>query len=358
MLSSHSQLVPLRHGRLEEWLRARYHGECSAVAALAEEVRGAVDGEHELEQDLALEEVDFVVYEDERAVPAAPPQPPAPPVEPTPPPGVFSAGQFLGLCTALAAAAPSGVMTAAECGAVVAKCGADASGAGIPAAFAIAPPQMLAAAARLFAMPGSSYVEWRALVASLLAAMYPGLLSSTAAKLASGAAQLTAPAAAGKKAFASARKLWFLPATTPQQVDVSTLVMRGLAEAFGGAGEGGAVDTTMMALHLCMGVAVEEGAGKALEVAGLLTTAPAPEEGGDDAAAAAAATATAAALGPMSEAAIELLGSKDLEGKSADLPALAEAAASGAGAEPLLGDATGKWFGRYLVKDPYAVVKV
>jgi hypothetical protein len=93
-----------------------------------------------------LEEEDFIVLEDERAVAAAAPQPPAPPVEPTPPPGVFSCGQFAGLCTALAAAAPSGVMAAAECASVIARCGAEAGGSGIPVAFAIAPAAMLAGA--------------------------------------------------------------------------------------------------------------------------------------------------------------------------------------------------------------------
>jgi hypothetical protein len=50
---------------------------------------------------------------------------------------------------------------------------------------------MLAAAARLFTMPGSSVIEWRALLVSLLAAMFPALAAATAAELASAAAQLT-----------------------------------------------------------------------------------------------------------------------------------------------------------------------
>jgi hypothetical protein len=214
-------IADLAHQRLEQWLRARYHGECGAAAALAEEVRIAVDEARELEQDLALEEEDLVVLEDERAVPSNPPMPPAPPVEPAPAPGVFSGAQFLGLCAALAEAAPSGVMTAAACGAVVASCGADGGGAGVPVAFAVAPAPILAAAARLFEVPGSPYVEWRSLVASLLAAMYPALLAATAAELASAAAQLAAPAAAGKRIFAAARKLWFLPATSPDQVTLN-----------------------------------------------------------------------------------------------------------------------------------------
>ena len=110
-----------------------------------------------------------------------------------------------------------------------------------------------------------------------------------------------------------------------------------------------------MALHLCVGRTAEEGARKALEVAAALAPAA---KGGDDA----AATATAAALGPMSEAAIELLGTKDLEGKSGAAPELAAAAAAAGGASAAVlaaGDApTGRWFGRYHVKDPYAVVKV
>jgi hypothetical protein len=143
-------------------------------------------------------------------------------------------------------------------------------------------------------------------------------------------------------------------------VNISALVMQGLAEAFGGPGEGGdaPVDATMMAMHLCVSATAEAGVGKALEVATLLA-AVVGAGGGDP-----VAMATATALGPMSAAAIELLGAKDLEGKSAEVPALAAAAAEGggiggdAGASPLLGAAVGKWFGRYLVKDAYAVVRV
>jgi Na+-transporting NADH:ubiquinone oxidoreductase subunit NqrB len=51
--------------------------------------------------------------------------------------------------------------------------------------------------------------------------MYPALLAATAAELASAAAQLAAPAAAGKRIFAAARKLWFLPATSPDQVTLN-----------------------------------------------------------------------------------------------------------------------------------------
>ena len=47
--------------RLEEYLRGRYHQECSAVAALTEEIKCAVDEERPLTNDLILDDVDFIV---------------------------------------------------------------------------------------------------------------------------------------------------------------------------------------------------------------------------------------------------------------------------------------------------------
>ena len=54
--------------RLEEYLRDRYHQECSAVAALVEEIKCAVDEERELVNDLILDDVDFIVLEEELAI--------------------------------------------------------------------------------------------------------------------------------------------------------------------------------------------------------------------------------------------------------------------------------------------------
>jgi hypothetical protein len=68
-----------------------------------------------------------------------------------------------------------------------------------------------------------------------------------------------------------------------------------------------------------------------------------------------AAWCAAAGPGAMSEAAVALLRTKDLEGKDVDLPAMAVASSAG-GAAPLLGIATRKWFNRYGFKDCHAVV--
>ena len=124
------------------------------------------------------------------------------------------------------------------------------------------------------------------------------------------AAQLRAPAAAGKRAFAEARKLWFLPSgddgcheseeedafaasqrtwgaaslaarapSAPTTLrsrmasgdGAAAAVMAGLAEAFGAPGADGEVDITMLAFHLCVSATPELGAGKAVEVARWLT---------------------------------------------------------------------------------------
>ena len=331
----------LCHARLAEMVKTKYKAECGAVAALAEEVKMAAENATPLEKDLNLTVSSdvLVVAEEETAIPPPPPFPAPPPAEPAPrDPGTFSGTQFRNLCAALACAAPSGVITPAECASVMERLGA-AEGAPqlqtmqtefsdrLPPAYAVAGRRRLANVARLFKFGDSPYVEWRALVASALAAMYPQLLDAPAETIAAAAAQLRAPAAAGKRVFAEARKLWFLPSgddgcheieeedafaasqrtwgaaslaarapsaqksktsgagaarTLRSRVasgDVSAAaVMAGLAEAFGAPGADGEVDITMLALHLCVSATPELGAGKAVEVARWLTDPEAERE--------------------------------------------------------------------------------
>ena len=331
----------LCHARLAEMVKTKYKAECGAVAALAEEVKMAAENATPLEKDLNLTVSSdvLVVAEEETAIPPPPPFPAPPPAEPAPrDPGTFSGTQFRNLCAALACAAPSGVITPAECASVMERLGA-AEGAPqlqtmqtefsdrLPPAYAVAGRRRLANVARLFKFGDSPYVEWRALVASALAAMYPQLLDAPAETIAAAAAQLRAPAAAGKRVFAEARKLWFLPSgddgcheieeedafaasqrtwgaaslaaarasaqktktsgagaarTLRSRIasgDVSAAaVMAGLAEAFGAPGADGEVDITMLALHLCVSATPELGAGKAVEVARWLTDPEAERE--------------------------------------------------------------------------------
>ena len=410
--------------RLEEYLRDRYHQECSAVAALVEEIKCAVDEERELVNDLILDDVDFIVLEEELAIPDPPPQPPAPPVEPPARgPGVFTASQLANLADGLSSAAISGVMTAGECARVFARCAAVLTPAdpGVPPAFSACNEGVLAAVARSFAFGDSLYCEWRPLIVSLLADMYPVVADASVERLASAAAQLAAPALAGRAAFANARKLWFLPARADSsQVDVAAIVMRALADAFAfEPGEEGAVDVESLVLHLCASSAsAEAGTRKALELAKVLAplrlvpearrlghtqdgdameadgtngdggaegaegadsgdavtgTKPAPTEDGPKESPEApiereptpeppptpeAAAARFAAMGPMSHAAVELLTRHDVRGVDVDVPALLRAGDEG-GAVGLLADpATARWFSRYLVRDLHAMVKV
>ena len=407
--------------RLEEYLRDRYHQECSAVAALVEEIKCAVDEERELVNDLILDDVDFIVLEEELAIPDPPPQPPMPPVEPPARgPGVFTASQLANLAAGLSSAAISGVMTAGECARVFARCAAVLTPAdpGVPPAFSVCNEGVLAALARTFAFGDSLYCEWRPLIVSLLADMYPVVADASVERLASAAAQLAAPALAGRAAFANARKLWFLPAqANSSQVDVAAIVMRALADAFAfEPGEEGAVDVESLVLHLCASPAsAEAGTRKALELAKVLAPlrlVPRRRGGGDggdggdgaaepdgangDAAAGAddatmgtepapteeegpvespeapiepeptpeppptpeAAAARFAAMGPMSHAAVELLTRHDVRGVDVDVPALLRAGDEGGAVGLLANPATARWFSRYLVRDLHAMVKV
>jgi hypothetical protein len=234
----------------------------------------------------------------------------------------------------------------------------------------------------LFAFRGSVYVEWRALIVSLLYAAYPAATEADAGTLASAAAQLAAPAKAGKEAFAKARKLWFLPGGNAQEVDVSSIIMRALADAFAvpgavdaetGESAPATVDVDALAMHLCASKTHAEGVAKAMEVARRLEIAmdrgekDFPEGRERERAVALgelSAVAAAAAMGPMSDKAIDLLLSRDLEGKQVDLPAI-DAACKRSGGDETVGveallrdEATAKWYGRYLVRDAYEVVKV
>ena len=403
--------------RLEEYLRDRYHQECSAVAALVEEIKCAVDEERELVNDLILDDVDFIVLEEELAIPDPPPQPPAPPVEPPARgPGVFTASQLANLAAGLSSAAISGVMTAGECARVFARCAAVLTPAdpGVPPAFSVCNEGVLAALARQFAFGDSLYCEWRPLIVSLLVDMYPVVIDASVERLASAAAQLAAPALAGRAAFANARKLWFLPArANSSQVDVAAIVMRALADAFAfEPGEEGAVDVESLVLHLCASPAsAEAGTRKALELAKVLAALrlvpearrrglrdgdvsmepdgasgdaatdsanpnpnpkPRDEDGPKESPEAPmepeptpeppptpeAAAARFAAMGPMSHAAVELLTRHDVRGVDVDVPALLRAGDEG-GAVGLLADpATARWFSRYLVRDLHAMVEV
>ena len=344
------RVARLCHKRLAEQLRQKYKSECGAVAALAEEVKVAAEDAVPLVNDLLIEVVEdglvgmtqkthtitgdvLVVQEEERNILPPPAAKPAPPMDSTPKnPGVFTGMQFFSLCRAFAECAPSGVITPAECASVMEALTVDTSGAyaqlqtsyvhsdslkNMPPAFAAAGRRRLANVARLFKFGDSPYVEWRAMVMSVLGAMYPALLDAEPALIASAANQLKAPALSGKKAFAQSRKLWFLPAgdsfdheNDENDTDwsatmkgslifsrkdgqslnpmgkqsgagsgsgdvASAAVMRGLAEAFGEPGVDGAVDIKMLAMHLCISSSPEVGAGKAVAVAQILID---PEE--------------------------------------------------------------------------------
>jgi hypothetical protein len=324
-------LARLCHKRMAAMVKQKYKAECGAVAALAEEVKVAAENHAPLEKDLLLEMIDeskidafddqLVVAEEETAIPPPPSPPAPPPAEPAPiDPGAFSGSQFFNLCAALADAAPSGVITPAECASVMERlCVVEGApqlqtmqsefSNSLPPAYASAGRRRLANVARLFKFGDSPYVEWRALAISVLAAMYPAILDAKPETVAASAAQLRAPAKAGKKVFAQARKLWFLPSGgDPREEDdeedafaagqrtwgaaslaartgksgqkKSTLsrrapsgdvaaanVMAGLAECFGAPGPDGEVDIVSLALHLCVSATPELGAGKAVEVA-------------------------------------------------------------------------------------------
>ena len=330
----------LCHARLAEMVKTKYKAECGAVAALAEEVKMAAENATPLEKDLNLTISNdvLVVAEEETAIPPPPPFPAPPPAEPAPrDPGTFSGTQFRNLCAALACAAPSGVITPAECASVMERLGA-AEGAPqlqttqtefsdrLPPAYAVAGRRRLANVARLFKFGDSPYVEWRALVASALAAMYPQLLDAPAETIAAAAAQL-APRRRGEEGIrrgaeavvpAVGTRRWVSRKRGRGRVrrqpahlgcgvargaravranenerrrrrrtlrsrrasgDVSAAaVMAGLAEAFGAPGADGEVDITMLALHLCVSATPELGAGKAVEVARWLTDPEAERE--------------------------------------------------------------------------------
>jgi hypothetical protein len=107
------------------------------------------------------------------------------------------------------------------------------------------------------------------MIVSLLVDMYPEIAGASVERLASAAAQLAAPALAGRAVFAKARKLWFLPTQVVGQVDVAGVVMRALADAFAFEdGEEGTVDIESLILHLCASTESKEAWGEEGDGAG------------------------------------------------------------------------------------------
>ena len=159
------------HERLNEWLAARYAGECGAVAALADTVRAAVEAEEPLPHDLRLEGEDLVISEELLAMPPtyAPPPPPPPPR--AVPEGAPSFSQVERVVAALAQASGGGsAMPVDECTEVLRRL---AAAGGLPERWGEASQARVLAAVRAFDPLASGQVDWRLLVASLLCQSCP-----------------------------------------------------------------------------------------------------------------------------------------------------------------------------------------
>ena len=255
--------------RLEEYLRGRYHQECSAVRRPSRN-QGAVDEERELSttssrrRGLHRLEEELATWTRRRS----------------PRRHRWNPRAAVPSVHRVAAREPGGWFVVRGDTGVMTR----GSARGFRAVRRVLPPRsaclalsacnegVLAAVARSFAL-GTIACEWRPLIVSLLVDMYPVVLDASVERLASAAAQLAAPALAGRAAFANARKLWFLPAQADSsQVDVAAIVMRALADAFAfEPGEEGAVDVESLVLHLCASPAsAEAGTRKALELAKVL----------------------------------------------------------------------------------------
>ena len=154
------------HERLAEWLAARHAGECSAVAALADTVRRAVEAETPLPHDLRLEGEDLIISEQLLAMPPTFGPPPPPPPPRAVPDGAPSFAQVERVVAALTqSSGGSSTMKVTECAEILRRLAASG---GLPERWATASQATTLAAVRAFDPCATGHLEWRAVIYSLL----------------------------------------------------------------------------------------------------------------------------------------------------------------------------------------------
>ncbi|MEW5317265.1 MAG: hypothetical protein WDW38_008576 [Sanguina aurantia] len=175
------QLCASTKAKLAEWVRARYAGECSAVAALVKIVKEAAHKGRELPFDLRLE--DDLLLVDQASFLTQTPQalaPSAPEEEPLPA-GLLSTRQLAQLASCCKQAAPTGWMKLGDAADLMCRLVSDGS---LPPGWHPARPVQALSAMRLYDPVHSSYMDWRELLASLVVAAFPLISKADCAEMA------------------------------------------------------------------------------------------------------------------------------------------------------------------------------
>lgn len=171
---------------LATWIKTRYQSECSSVAALDRIIKANAVAGRQLPAYFQLTDAGdgtmvAIVDETLSMVPLHPGFPPPKPQERPPPASLLTVDQMGKLTLALHAVQPAGFIKLSEMAEALLR----AAGTGIlPAAWRTATTTQLLAALREFDPTHTGYVDWREVMACLVSAAFPVIMSASGADLA------------------------------------------------------------------------------------------------------------------------------------------------------------------------------
>ncbi len=168
---------------LSGWIKARYQAECSAVLALDKVIKAAALAGEPLASELRLDDDGTVAIVDDTTPVVAPHPgfPPPRPVERAPPANVLTVAQLAAVAGRIAAVAPGGYAKVGDVAEVLLKAGGEGL---LPDGWQGVGVSGLQGALQLLDPTHTGYVEWRQLLASLVAAAFPVIMQATCADMA------------------------------------------------------------------------------------------------------------------------------------------------------------------------------
>jgi hypothetical protein len=218
--------------RLSELATARYHNECSAVAAAVAVLRAAAVAETELPHQLLLVGDELVEDVGTLALEPNVPPPPPPALEPDPALGVLSCRQLWLVAHHFTSAAKGGLVAVEDAAALMGRVGAEDGGRGLPAPWTHAPMNTLM---KRYDPHHTGFLDWRELLTSLAVAAFPVLATATLLQLGESVKELARVDADGDGLVSLVElqqaKVWFQMANRGQPFDRPAHLKRALFEA-------------------------------------------------------------------------------------------------------------------------------
>ena len=160
----------------DDLLMKQYKGECSSVSALAAIIKDAAANEQELPYDIVLEGVELVIDESKMVIEGPAPPVRATPVEAEAPRGIFKVKHLEALAAKFQALGKAVVSVQEALGILYRLAGAGDDA--LPAAWVPTGEGAFDAAVKLYDPLACGYLDWREIVASLMAQAFPKILSA------------------------------------------------------------------------------------------------------------------------------------------------------------------------------------